>query len=197
MGSIYKIVNTVNDKVYVGQTTLKLSERWNKHKTTARQYARDPNSFPRGTCTKLYNATTKHGLENFSMELIDTATTKEDLDSFEELFIIVYDSIDNGYNLKSGGDSSKHAEETKVLISERTRAGINGSTINNFRKNMLSMGLPKHIVYVNGPRTGEGYRLHRHPLCKGYPTFTFKRYGSWQAALRAIDAYLAELQQNQ
>ena len=30
-GMIYKITNTVNDKVYIGQTIQQLKRRWNQH----------------------------------------------------------------------------------------------------------------------------------------------------------------------
>ena len=31
MGFIYKITNTINDKVYIGKTTRTIEERWKEH----------------------------------------------------------------------------------------------------------------------------------------------------------------------
>lgn len=197
MGYIYKISNTVTPRVYIGQTTLKLNERWNKHLTCARAYAKNPRGFPRGTCSKLYAAMAKYGIDNFRITIV-TEIEDDDhirfwLDCAETAYIRRYDSIKNGYNLRAGGNSSNHADETKKIISQRTREGINEKTIDNFRKNEQSMGAPKHIVYVKGPRF-EGYRIHKHPLCKGYPTFTIKKYGSLPGALRAAEKRIAELE---
>ena len=35
MGYIYKIVNDINDKIYIGQTNRTIQERWKEHKLDA------------------------------------------------------------------------------------------------------------------------------------------------------------------
>lgn len=59
---IYKIVNHINNKVYVGQTTRSLKKRWRRHLSDVNKL-----DYP------IYKAMRKHGVENFSVEEIDRA----------------------------------------------------------------------------------------------------------------------------
>lgn len=103
-GRIYKICNTVNDKVYVGQTVQTLERRFGVHQYRARALMEDKYYH-----TKLYNAMAKYGIENFYIELIeeveanDDETLSELLDSREIFWISEYDSYNNGYNTALGG----------------------------------------------------------------------------------------------
>lgn len=96
---IYKITNKQNGKIYVGQTINDLEFRFNQH------------------CRKgcyLYEAIKKYGVENFDKEIIDTATTREELDKKETYWIKKLNSIyPNGYNLTYGGVHYEISEETR------------------------------------------------------------------------------------
>lgn len=61
----------------------------------------------------------KYGVEHFKWEIIDTAKTKEELDSKEKYWISYYNCVTpNGYNVELGGNSvGKHSEKTKRKIS--------------------------------------------------------------------------------
>lgn len=67
-GSIYKITNLINGKVYIGQTTQPIEKRFKSH------------CYKDG-CTKLYNAMKKYGKSNFSIELLES----KELNSEREL----------------------------------------------------------------------------------------------------------------
>jgi group I intron endonuclease len=56
---IYKITNKVNGKIYVGQTTRSLEERWYGHCSTANQHG------------ILGKALIKYGKENFRQEILE------------------------------------------------------------------------------------------------------------------------------
>lgn len=103
-GSIYKITNLLNQKVYIGQTTKTIEERWNGHKTNP-------------GCKKLHRAIKKYGSENFKIEEIYVSFDLENLNKIEELLINKFKSIENGYNLRLGGKYSPQSEETKKKIS--------------------------------------------------------------------------------
>lgn len=94
MGCIYKISNTKNNKVYIGQTIQPLSKRWGAHLYRARTFGK----------TKLYINMRKVGIDNFYIEQIDEASSIDELNKLEEYYIKVYDSINNGYNTSNGGD---------------------------------------------------------------------------------------------
>ena len=68
---IYKITNTVNGKIYVGQTVRTLEERKWQHINTAKN----------GHKNHLYNAMRKYGIENLTY-LIMTDKHKESITKF-------------------------------------------------------------------------------------------------------------------
>ncbi len=101
---IYKITNKINGKIYIGQTTRSLQHRWRKHCEST------------SGCTALSSAIKKYDKENFTVEQIDVATTREELDQKESYWIAYYDSMSpNGYNLTGGGDRPcEVSEETRM-----------------------------------------------------------------------------------
>jgi len=97
--SIYRATNTINNKVYIGFTSEKMSSRQRSHKSRAKTFSNN----------KFHNAIRKYGWNKFQWELIYQA--KEDagpkkshtLTVMEDYFIQEYDSITNGYNSIPGG----------------------------------------------------------------------------------------------
>lgn len=87
-GKIYKISNSLNNKVYIGQTIQKLGTRFSRHKQTQEM-----------RCPHLSNAMDKYGKENFFIEQIDIANNKKELDEKELYWIKFYDAIEDGYNI--------------------------------------------------------------------------------------------------
>jgi len=83
---IYLLKNTVNGKVYVGQTVQTLSERMRKHKSTSNSSkAKNYNNY-------LYKAIRKYGWNNFEVFVLDnTAKTQEQLNFNEISWIACFD----------------------------------------------------------------------------------------------------------
>jgi len=104
---VYKIVNSINDKVYIGITSKTLNERFTWHLRDCR----------RGITKKLYTAIRELGEENFSIELLETCNS-DNIREKEEHYIMKYNAYDTGYNAspKSGGVRS-HSVETKTKMS--------------------------------------------------------------------------------
>lgn len=132
-GIIYKALNTVNSKVYIGQTTMTLEQRKASHKSNWR-------------CRLIYRAILKYGYDKFQWEILAECESREMLDKNEEFFIGKFQSCnhDFGYNLKSGGEGNgKHSEETKLLLSQIAKASgqkpTNSRTINITIENRLIM----------------------------------------------------------
>lgn len=97
MGFIYLITNDVNEKKYVGLTTLSVQNRWNDHVGNMRA----------GVDYKLYRAMRKYGIEHFTVKTIDEVQDFHDLCLREQYWIQQYDSLRNGYNCTIGGEGNR------------------------------------------------------------------------------------------
>lgn len=98
---IYKVTNTLNQKVYIGQTIKSLNVRWSTHGYRTKN-------------TYFANSIRRYGKENFIIEEIDRASNREELNEKEVYWIQFYDSTnkDKGYNIEPGGGSHKKSPET-------------------------------------------------------------------------------------
>lgn len=107
---IYKVTNTINNKVYIGQTIYPLHIRKSQHER----------SYVYGYKTAFSNAIKKYGKENFKWEVIYETNSIEDLNEKESYYIEYYDSLvtKNGYNLKGGGGNDFLTQEVKIKIRE-------------------------------------------------------------------------------
>jgi len=107
---IYKITNSINNKIYVGQTTQDLKKRWSCHKRDSKRH-----DYP------LCRAIKKYGIENFVIECVETLPKQSSIEELNnrEIFWIKELStlIPNGYNVREGGSRGKHSEETKIKLS--------------------------------------------------------------------------------
>lgn len=84
MYTIYKISNTINDKIYIGQIRQSLKARMNGHKQAH---------------TLIGMAIRKYGIQNFSIECIDTAENNEQALFKEKHYINEFSCCyPNGYN---------------------------------------------------------------------------------------------------
>lgn len=95
MSYIYKIINDVNDKVYIGKTAFSIQKRFQEHCKDAF----------RERCEKrpLYAAMRKYGIEHFSIEQIEECSDALAADR-EAYWIGVYKAYSTGYNATLGGD---------------------------------------------------------------------------------------------
>lgn len=133
---IYKITNKINNKIYIGQVYNKsIYDRFNRHIKEA-----SPNSR-----SYIDRAINKYGKENFICELIDNATSLQDLNKKEKYWISYYNSTNHniGYNLTLGGDGgntylNKSKEEMDII---KQKISIANKGINN--------GLSKQIKGYN------------------------------------------------
>lgn len=90
---IYKVVNKVNNKVYIGKTINPTSRKADHF----REYKKDL-----GWNKTLYQAMNKYGQENFSFEVVEEVSDS-DWGARENYWIEKYDSLKNGYNMIPGG----------------------------------------------------------------------------------------------
>jgi group I intron endonuclease len=106
MIGIYKITNTINNKVYIGQS-IDIERRWKKE------------SKLNGINQHLRSSFQKYGIENFKFEVL-VECEDVDLDRLEIYWIDFYNSTDRtcGYNKNSGGSNGIPNEETRKKQSD-------------------------------------------------------------------------------
>lgn len=92
MYKLYKITNTVNQKLYIGITKLTVEQRWSIHV----EHSNNPR-YP------LQRAIKKYGAHNFQLELLEESEDRSYISALEEPTILQYDSRKNGYNVAKGG----------------------------------------------------------------------------------------------
>ena len=121
---IYKITNIQNNKIYIGQTIRPVQERFRRHLNDALHGILD---------THFARAIRKYGEDSFQIEIIDTATTQDELNIKEQYWIQHYNSVVNGYNetdaiSKCGGNTYKSkTKEEMEIIKEKIRETKIGS----------------------------------------------------------------------
>ena len=158
MGYIYKIKNKIDNKIYIGQTTQDLERRWKGH--------RKNNS----NCRYLKSAFKKYGVENFDFQLV-CITFDNQLDDMEIKYIEQYNClVPNGYNIRLGGSSGKHHEDTKRKISATLKLKHKNGVISNKR---TQESINKLIITLKNKRNNiivqydnQGNRLNSFDSCR-------------------------------
>ena len=106
MAYIYKIINDINQKIYIGKTEFSIEKRFKEHCKDAFNitYEKRP----------LYAAMRKYGIEHFHIELIEETNDPEER---EKYWIEQYRSFKNGYNATLGGDGKKYLDYDLLIQS--------------------------------------------------------------------------------
>lgn len=107
MAYIYKIINDINQKIYIGKTEFSIEKRFKEHCRDA--FKRKNEKRP------LYSAMKKYGIEHFSVQLVEETDNPEER---EQYWIQYYNSYHNGYNATLGGDGKSWLELPEKLIIE-------------------------------------------------------------------------------
>lgn len=147
---IYIIRNNVNNKVYIGQTTKSLEERWKGHLSQCRS----------GQPFHLYRAMRKYGIDNFYPEiLVDNIRSRDELNQLEQYYIDKFDSVANGYNMALGGyvnvmsqpeikehhDNVMRSDNVRNKISKTVKQNIaNGQITDEYRAKMSNIAKDRY-----------------------------------------------------
>ena len=104
MAFIYKIVNDINDKVYVGKTEFSIEKRFKEHCQDAFR--------ERSEKRPLYAAMRKYGIEHFHIELLEETEKPAEREIY---WIGYFDGYTQGYNATKGGDGKRLYDHDKIL----------------------------------------------------------------------------------
>jgi group I intron endonuclease len=136
--SIYKITNTINEKIYIGFTN-NFERRIVEHTRNSRKLN-----------SHLYYAIKKYGIDKFTFEIIYQSLEGDYLkNAMETYFINLYDSYHSGYNMTLGGDGTLGrlwTDKQKQMISIRNK----GQLSNNKGKTYIELyGEEKALEKIN------------------------------------------------
>jgi group I intron endonuclease len=157
---LYLITNNINGKQYIGQTIRKLSHRYAEHCSSV---------IAKGSL--IQRAIHKYGKDNFTMVLIQTCNSQEELDKAEIDAIIKYNTQSpNGYNLSLGGKGGSKSLETRAKMriankrphKEETKRKLRyintGKTLSDATKKKISETLKRNGHRKGAPFTEEHKR---------------------------------------
>lgn len=157
---IYKVTNKLSGKIYIGQTTKSLEERWKKH------------CYANG-CSVFYKAIKKHGKNAFTVEEIGKYGNIKDLNNAEEYYIDWFNClVPNGYNLKSGGNNKTYSEESKKRMSESQSGEKNsryGKIVSEETRKKMSEAKKGEKHWMFGKHHSEESRKKMSKAHKGVP----------------------------
>ena len=110
---VYVATNKVNNKQYVGYTTIGLNSRIKNHlKKAYNKSGKHYNYY-------FQRSIRKYSINSFTWDVIRYCSSKKECIEKEIEYIKKYNSIHpNGYNLTHGGDGGSPSEETKLKISK-------------------------------------------------------------------------------
>lgn len=119
---IYGILNTINNKIYIGKTGMNFGDRWDSHKSLLRSGKHDNQH--------LQSAWNKYGSDAFEFIIIEECSAA-DLDDKEKYWIKYYKDLKLSYNILDGGDGFNNlgthlSEETKRKIGDKNRVNMLG-----------------------------------------------------------------------
>ena len=148
---IYKIVNTVNNKVYIGQS-INIERRFKGHRDNINKKIKHP----------LYSSIIKYGIGNFEFIVLEEIDNVLLLDQREQYWMDHYKSYDKeyGYNLCSKAESNrgyKHSEESKKLNSIRAKERFQNEIFKSkMRESWKTRKLPSAETREKLSKAGKG-----------------------------------------
>ena len=100
---VYCYTNIINNKKYIGQS-----------KDIQRRC--HPSNY-KGSI-KFYNAIQKYGWDSFTQEILANDLTRDEANFLEEQYIQYFNTVEDGYNIKSGGQNNYYSEDSKKKMSD-------------------------------------------------------------------------------
>lgn len=145
MGYIYKITNKINGKIYIGQTSKTIQERFESHLRKAKQH----------TNRYLYDAMNRYGYENFIISQIEECDNSK-LDEREIYWIAYYKSNNKkyGYNMTAGGGggdtwtNNPHKAELSKKLSQIQKGKKHKMSI-EWKQNITKSNQEKKTILIN------------------------------------------------
>ena len=140
---IYQIVNKINDRVYIGQTSESFLRRFLFHDWELRKGCHSN--------SHLQRAWNKYGEENFEFSVVEVVDESDNVhEILDDLEIKYISESNNRYNIQNGGQARRAhtplSEETKRKIGEKNRINMLGRKASEETKAKMSESQKKRTL---------------------------------------------------
>jgi len=174
--TIYKAINKINGKVYIG-----FDSNWPHRKNSHKSYHKKQD-------TKFYRAIKKYGWDNFEWDVIYQSTDRDYTKYImENNFILEHNSFNDGYNSTLGGDGTfgiskkgskvpynhngwigkKHTEETRKKMSESMKGKKHPNLKQSGSKNPYAKKIKTPFgIFSSIKEASEETKIAYHKICK-------------------------------
>lgn len=159
MGYIYKITNSINGKIYVGQTFRDVQERFKEHLRMGRKEKV-------GYKSRLYYAIKKYGKDAFSVDTLEECPDNK-LNEREIYWIEKLDAFENGYNISLGVQKEPKYHSADILTlwqqgySAREIGNIVGISTQIVTKRLKENRITKSEIISRGNKKEHSTRKHK------------------------------------
>ena len=170
-GKIYKIVNTINDNIYVGSTVRKLSQRMGDHRSNIKKEEKQ---------SKFYIHMRDVGLEHFKILLIKNCVccSKQELEREE-------------FDVMKTFDQTKLLNEN-IVYNKRSPAHI--KKVADQHRGEKSVNFKHGSIFIKNTKSSEGYKVNAWVYNYVNPTdnkrrwfqYSIKKYGNDEAHKMAL-----------
>lgn len=165
---VYRIINTVNGRAYIGVTTCTLAKRWREHRCAAKT----------GIEHVLYRAMRKYGEAAFRMECLYEASSVEEMFAVERGLVALHGTrTPRGYNVSEGGvggfvqeprrgeqsPNSKLTDEAVRFIRSPERASVCNDDLRALLRERLGLDVSRDCL--RDARRGDTWR-HMNEECQ-------------------------------
>ena len=136
-GKIYKLINDVDDYIYIGSTKQPLYKRFDNHKYLSKK-----------SNAKVYTHMRNVGVEHFKIVLIKEykCQSREELNKFEDEWIRKFDTVKNGLNSVQARSKDKWYEENKDRLRNEYVRGLRIAQFERLKPIMSKMEIDEFIV---------------------------------------------------
>ncbi len=145
--NVYRIVNDIDDRVYIGSTVTELWHRMSQHRANARK----------GAQSELYNLMRAYGISHFKIELVKRSTAQDIRRDEEEAIAAVPPEKRLNFKCKCRNDTSIHFDYDLIcsvyekVLSQNQTANIIGCSRITVQKALKSRNVeiyyPPHTAY--------------------------------------------------
>lgn len=179
MAYIYKIVNRVNGKLYIGKTQFSIERRFQEHIRASKKE----------NCANrpIYKAMKKYGIDNFYVELIEETNNPEEREQFWIKYYNSYVGFSNcqGYNATLGGDGKAYIDREPIIelfqqgLTQREISSLLGYDIHTIRVALNEAGISHKEIMRNA---SSGFEIEQYDKDNNY----IQSFDSMRAGARWI-----------